>query len=133
MTRAPGAVAAINVTPLIDVMLVLLILFMVVTPVAPRGLDASLPAEGRDGVEPGPPVPLVLSVEPDRLSLNGLPITTLGDLEALLRDAFMTRGERTLFVKASGAVAYRHVVESLDAARGAGAERIGLLREGVKR
>jgi biopolymer transport protein ExbD len=78
-------------------------------------------------VLPSPPPALVLVVERDRLSLNRLPLASLEDLEACLRDAFDARSDRTLFLEASGAVSYRRVIEILDVARGAGAGRVGLL------
>ena len=118
--------ADINVTPLIDVLLVLLILFMLVAPAPPRALEAELPRppDGR-----GDPAPdgLVLEVRADELALNSTPVLTLADLEGRLRAAFETRGDRTLFVRAEGGVAYERVVAAIDAARGAGASRIGLV------
>jgi biopolymer transport protein ExbD len=126
VSGTPGSIVQINVTPLIDVMLVLLILFMVVTPMTTRGLDAALPQKA--SVAPSSPPPaLVLVVEQDRLSLNQQPLASLEDLEARLRNAFDARSDRTLFLKASGVVSYRRVIEALDVARGAGAERVGLL------
>lgn len=117
--------ADINVTPLIDLLLVLLIIFMLVAPVAPRALGASLPRS--EGPSDPAPASLVLEVRADDFALNTAPVLTLGDLEGRLRAAFETRGDGTLFVKVEGDVPYERVVAAVDAAQGAGASRIGLV------
>lgn len=114
----------INVTPLIDVLLVLLIIFMIVAPTPPRALDTALPERSATDSSTRS---LVLEVRSDGFALNTTPIWTLGDLDERLRAAFDTRGDRTLLVKASRGLRYHRVVEALDVAHGAGAERIGML------
>jgi biopolymer transport protein TolR len=117
--------ADINVTPLIDVLLVLLIIFMCVAPAAPTALGAALPrTEGSTG---GPA--LVLELRPDELSLNTVPVLTLEDLDRRLRAALQTRGDRTLFVRAADDVPYERVVVVIDVAEGAGASRVGLIAD----
>ena len=122
--------ADINVTPLIDVLLVLLIIFMLVAPVAPRALEASLPRRS-DGSSGPAPASLVLEVRADDFALNTAPVLTLEDLERRLRAAFEARGDATLFVEVEGDVPYERVVAAVDAAQGAGASRIGLVEEAV--
>lgn len=113
-TRRLSAVSEINVTPLVDVLLVLLIIFMVVAPLAPRGLDAALPPPASESA--GPPGPLVITVEQSGVTLNQQPVATLHDLASQLAGVLATRADRTVFVRAAGVVSYGSVVAVMDAA-----------------
>jgi biopolymer transport protein TolR len=121
--------ADINVTPLIDVLLVILIIFMLVVPVTPTKLDASLPQPQPSPIPSPAPPGLVLEVRADAFALNTTPFLTRSALAERLRAAFEERRDPTVFVKVKGVVAYDRVIEALDIAREAGAGRIGLVDE----
>jgi biopolymer transport protein ExbD/biopolymer transport protein TolR len=127
---ASGAMSDINITPLIDVMLVLLIIFMVVTPLAQMGLDISLP-------QPPPPNQpeqrsqsnqVVLALEEGVITVNKNPVA-VEELESRLRDIYQARSDKTIFVRATGTVPYGRVVQAMDLAKAAGVERIGIISD----
>jgi biopolymer transport protein TolR len=125
--RIGTSLAEINIVPLVDVVLVLLLIFMLTAPMMYRGIDVNLPrASSRPtAVEER----MVLTVTKDQaLFLNERRLTPTG-LEAALRDAFRDRNDKTLYLKADAGLAYGVVVETMDRVRRAGIERLGMVTE----
>jgi biopolymer transport protein TolR len=128
--RGGTTLAEINIIPLVDVVLVLLLIFMLTAPMMYRGIDVNLPkaAARPTAVEER----MILTVTKDRtLYLNDKPIS-LATLDTQLRDAFKGRTDRTLYLKADAGLAYGAVVETMDRVRRAGIERLGMVTEPIR-
>jgi biopolymer transport protein TolR len=122
-----------NVTPFIDVLLVLLIIFMVIAPVTPKGLNALVPQPAPPGQQSAADTrTVVIQVNKNGAIMINQEPTDESRLGARLEDIFKTRAERVVFVEGDPDLLYQSVARVIDIAHGAGIDKVGLMTERVK-
>ncbi len=119
--------ARIHITPMIDVFLVLLILFLVIQPELQKGIDVQLPVDEAASTTSAPRDQIILRIDPGpRYAINDAPVAP-GQLGESIREVFRDRPRKVLFVKGAETLSYAQVIRAVDIARGAGIVVVGLV------
>ena len=130
-----GSMSEPNIVPLLDVLLVLIIIFMVITPTTPKGLDALVPQPAPPNAHEDPALPaktIVVQVTANGKVLINQDAATWDDLGQRLEDIFKTRAEKVAFVKGDDAVEFAEVARAIDIMRGSGIDKVGLITAKVE-
>jgi biopolymer transport protein TolR len=115
------------------VLLVLLIIFMAALPLTQKGVDVNLPLETKQSNQPVDTNQIVLDITADRTITVNKQVIGIGALQDFLRTTFEARKEKTMFIIGDGTLRYAEIIAVIDAAKGAGVDKVGIVTEGMRK
>jgi biopolymer transport protein ExbD len=130
--RTPAIRPDINVTPLIDILLVMLVIFLAAVTLTQQAIESQLPERAREVGKEGLDQ-IMLEVSADRALAVNHHSVMLSELTPFLKEVYRTRADKTIYVAAAGSLPYGAIIDVMDAVKGAGVDRMGVITEGMRR
>ena len=121
----------INVTPLIDILLVMLVIFLAAVTLTQQAIESQLPREAARQIAKGP-AQIMLEVSADRALTVNHQSVTLPQLTPFLKEVYSKRTDKTIYVAAAGSLPYGAIIDVMDAVKGAGVDRMGVITDGMR-